>query len=318
MKGLLILLGSGMLATTLAWAQDMPANSAADKETEQSQQTTNSHTYQTSSGIIRGCLSGSAGNYTVTDQNGMQYTVNGPDNQLQASVGHEVEITTRQDQASATSTEGDKMTSSTTNSVQVSKIRDVATTCTAAHPNAASPMENQKSVPDAAESPQPQTMAMLQQEGASAPQQATPPVTSQTPATPQQSTDSAQQATPPASSTTTTSTTTTTTTGQQGTPSTSTNGMTGTQEDQNAQGARQGGMNTNPNAGSAAGTNPSAAPTTSATPSSNSAQQPNTNDQNKPLYERQATDIPWANHSGDNTGTTSTAPPSTTTTPPPQ
>src|ERR1700722_8797473 len=118
MKGLFLLLSSGLLATTLAVAQDMPASSNPD--TSQSKQT--SQSTQTTSGVIRGCLSGSAGNYTITDQNGMQYQINGPDNQLQASVGHEVEVTTRQDQASATTTQGDQTTSSATNSVQVSNI----------------------------------------------------------------------------------------------------------------------------------------------------------------------------------------------------
>lgn len=123
MKGLFVLFGSGLLATTLAVAQDMPANENPDAS--QSKQT--SQTSQTSSGVIRGCLSGSAGNYTITDQNGMQYQINGPDNQLQARVGHEVEVSTRQDQSSQTSTQGDQTTSSAANSVQVSNIRDVAT-----------------------------------------------------------------------------------------------------------------------------------------------------------------------------------------------
>ena len=311
MKGTLILLGSGLLATTLAVAQDMPASSNTDAS--QSKQT--SQSYQTSNGVIRGCLSGSAGNYTITDQNGMQYEVNGPDNQLQASVGHEVELTTRQDQASATSTQGDQTTSSTTNSVQVSNIRDVASTCTKGNSSSTSPTDNEngatpKGTPDAAEPPQPQTIAMLQQEskpdmGAN-PQQTTPPVTSQTPATPGQSTNSTQQPTPPASSTTSDQ--------QSSTPS-STNGMTGSQVDQNAQGARQGEMNTNPNVGSASGANPSSTANSNAAPS-NAQQQPNANDQNKPLYERQATDIPWANHSGQNSGNSGTT--GTTSPPPPQ
>jgi hypothetical protein len=57
--------------------------------------------------------------------------------------------------------------------------------------------------------------------------------------------------------------------------------------------------------------NPQANP--SATPSSaNSATPQPQNDPNKPLYERTATDIPWARHSGSGNTTT------TTTTVPPQ
>jgi hypothetical protein len=296
MKRVLVLLGSGLLATTFAVAQDMPASSNTDAS--QSKQTKQS--YQTSNGVIRGCLSGSAGNYTITDQNGMQYEISGPDNQLQASVGHEVEVMTRQDQASATSAEGDRTTSTTTNSVQVSNVRDVASTCTAAHPDSTSPMHNEngttpKGTPDAAEPPQPQTMAMLQQDskpdaGANSPQQTTPPVTSQTPATPGASTSSAQQATSPSSSGTTT-------TNQQTTTPSNSNGMSGSQVDQSAQGARQGEANANPNAGNANGANPS------------STTNSNANDQNKPLYERPATDVPWANHSGNTSGAAGTSNP---------
>ena len=295
MKTMLTLLGAGLLAATFAVAQDAPATSSESSEAAQTNQTT--QTYQTSNGVIRGCLSGSAGNYTITDQNGTQYTVSGPETQLQASVGHEVELSTRQDQSSQSSAQSGQTTSSTTNTVQASSIRDISSTCTAGHSMSTSPMNNDdqanpKGTPDAAEPPQPQQMAMLQQQeskpdvGTNNPQQTTPPVSSQTPATPGASTSSTQQsatqgaagteATPSTSSTTTSTTSTTTTTNQPA------NTQSGATPDNNQ------GMNN------------------SATP------QANTNDQNKPLYERQATDIPWANHSGNNsanTGNTNTGNP---------
>ena len=62
MKSKLLLLGAALLVTTLAVAQDTP--SADPSPNSQS-----SKTDQTSSSVIRGCLSGSAGNYTITDQN---------------------------------------------------------------------------------------------------------------------------------------------------------------------------------------------------------------------------------------------------------
>ena len=66
-------------------------------------------------------------------------------------------------------------------------------------------------------------------------------------------------------------------------------------------------------------TNPNAVPIS---PESTSPQA-NQSDQNKPLYERQATDVPWRSHSGSsNTTTTVTTNPNasttTTTTTPPQ
>lgn len=275
MKSKLLLLGAALLVTTLAVAQDTP--SADPSPNSQS-----SKTDQTSSSVIRGCLSGSAGNYTITDQNGMQYTIAGPDNQLQARVGHEVEITTHQDQTSESTSQGDQTTARSTNSVQVSDVRDVASTCKAGNSSGTAPM-NDKAVPKGATSTSepPQTMAMLQEQttppagsqeqkpGTTPPQQATPPVSSQTPATSASPTDT----NPPT-----------------GTSPATTNGATGSSVNQGATNS----PTTDPNAVSAS---PNAA-----TPSATQPPPPTADDANKPLYERQATDIPWANHSKDTTG----------------
>ena len=332
MKRMFLLLASGLLASTVALAQDMPS-STSDNGTQDQNTKTSSRTYNSDSSVVRGCLSGSAGNYTLTDQNGMQYTVMGDDTALQGKAGHEVEITTRQDQASETHNQGDNTTSRTTNSIQVSNVRDIAGSCTTSSPMSAPPATEQNgtapnAAPDAAEPPRPQMMAMLQQQSkpdegtnGNMSQQATPPVTSQTPATstaPTSNTPAAAETAP--NSQTTTSTSTTTTTQQQTNTSPANNsGMTESEANHDAQAARQGELNTNPQTGDTTGrgvnnqgvnnpstTNPNAVPSSpnSATPSSNTQQpQANSNDQNKPLYERQATDIPWANQSGGNTGT---------------
>ena len=42
---------------------------------------------------IQGCLSGSAGSYTVTDQSGKNYKLQGDTSKLSEHVGHEVRIT---------------------------------------------------------------------------------------------------------------------------------------------------------------------------------------------------------------------------------
>jgi len=273
MKSMFLLLGAGLLVTTLAVAQDAPSADASPNSQS-------SKTYQTSSNVIRGCLSGSAGNYTVTDQNGMQYSIAGPDNQLAARVGHEIEITTRQDQSSESNSQGDQATAKSTNSVQVSDVRDISSTCKTVGSTGA-PMNDDRSSPKGSTSTSepPQMMAMLQEQsapnagmqeqkpGTTTQQQATPPVTSQTPAT---------SASPTA-------------TGQQAGTSPANPSSTAAGSDANNQGVN------NPST-----TDPNAAPS-SATPSN--AQQPpqaNGDDANKPLYERQATNIPWANHSGNN------------------
>lgn len=298
MKAMFILLGSGLLATTLVVAQDAP--SASGSSSAQSQ----TKTHETSSSVIRGCLSGSNGNYTITDQNGMQYAINGPDNQLAARVGHEVEVSTHPDTSSEAASQGDQTTAHSSNSVQVSDIRDVSSRC---HMGAStSPMNSSpKGAPDAAEPPQPQTMAMLQQESApdagtheqqqngTAPQQTSPPVTSQTPATPTGGANGS-------------------TTGQAPATSPGNNaGMTGSEANHDAQAARQGELNTNPNTGDTSGRGNNQGANNSSTTSPNAAaaspnsgtSQSSADDANKPLYERQATDIPWANQGSGSSGT---------------
>jgi len=84
--------------------------------------------------------------------------------------------------------------------------------------------------------------------------------------------------------------------------------MTANQANGSAQAARQGEMNANPHTGTTTGTtNPNAASTSPNTATSSNAQQSQANcRQTKPLYECQATDIPWAQSSAGN----STPPPS--------
>jgi hypothetical protein len=259
MKQILLLLGFGVLAAMVALAQDAAGTGAATNSQDQSQTKTQPTTTRTN--VIRGCLSGSTGNYTVTDPNGMQYQVSGDDATLRSMVGREVEITLSEDRSSEDSTQAGGTATHTSNAVQASNVRAVASSCKT-HAGMANPAGNSaspSSAPD--ERPAPQMMSMLQQQSApgqdnqsqngSAPQvQSTPPVTSQTPAT---------QASP----------------------------TTGSENNQPA-------------------TSPNAMPTSpnSATPSSNSQPpQSNANDANKPLYERQATDVPWANSSGRNAST---------------
>lgn len=256
MKRILLLLGFGVLAGTIAFAQDAAGSSASTNSQDQTTQTrTQSSTTRTN--VIRGCLSGSTGNYTVTDPNGRQYEVTGDDATLRSMVGREVEMTVSEDRSSDDSTQASGTSTHASNAVQATNVRAVASTCTnpagAAAPSGSSGTQDER--------PAPQMMAMLQQQSApgqdnasqngSAPQpQATPPVTSQTPATSASPTQGREVNNPPT---------------------------------------------TAPNAASAS--------PNSATPSSNSQQSQANCAQTKPLYECQATDIPWAKPSGGNNGT---------------
>ncbi len=303
-----------LLAVGFAIAQDTPGAAIPPKSENQNSQMS-SQSSATPATVVRGCVSGSAGNFTLTDQNGMQYKLVGDDTALQSKVGHEVEVNGSENQSSEASSQGGEATAHASNSIQVAGVRDVASSCGLGRSNGSQPMsdssgENPKETPTTSEPatpPQPQLIAMLQQSSTATsgaqstnnpPQEASPPVTSQTPAAPSSPTGAnSQVGNSPANNT----------------------GMTESQANHDAQAARQGELNSNPQNGETTGrgvnnqgvnnpstTNPNAVPS-----SPNSASpQSNTNDQNKPLYERQATDIPWANTTTNgNTGGNGTNPP---------
>jgi len=307
MKRIFLLLGAGFLSAGLAFAQDMPSSSTENPSQEQG--TNQTYRYENSS-MVRGCLSGSVGNYTLTDQNGVQYTVVGGDSGLQSKVGHEVEITTKQNESSQVSTQENGTTTRTTNSIQVADVRDISASCNVGSsvttPSQPDNGMNPKGTPESDKPPEPKMIAMLQQSAAGTAQQSTgspaqqtsPPVSSQTPAAPSSPTGANSQV---------------------GNSPANNSGMTESEANHDAQAARQGELNANPQNGQTTGrgvnnqgvnnpssTSPNAVPTSpnSASPSSNTQQpQTNANDQNKPLYERQATHIPWANQPGGNTNT---------------
>lgn len=65
-------------------------------------QTTTTQTTETSSGnSIEGCLSGSAGNWTLTDQSGKTYQLSGDTSKLSDHVGHQIRVTGTDNSSSA-------------------------------------------------------------------------------------------------------------------------------------------------------------------------------------------------------------------------
>src|ERR1043166_6709597 len=67
-------------------------------------QTTTTQTTETSSGnSIEGCLSGSAGNWTLTDQSGKTYQLSGDTSKLSDHVGHQIRVTGTDNSSSASS-----------------------------------------------------------------------------------------------------------------------------------------------------------------------------------------------------------------------
>jgi hypothetical protein len=84
-----------------------PAQQPAAPDTSSTTtQTTTTQTTQTSSdsgNSIEGCLSGSAGNWTLTDQSGKTYQLSGDTSKLSDHVGHQVRIMGTDNSSSASS-----------------------------------------------------------------------------------------------------------------------------------------------------------------------------------------------------------------------
>lgn len=270
-----------LLAGAIGVAQTAMGGSSRDQDTAAAN--------QSAGAALRGCLSGSAGNYTLTDHNGTIYHLVGGESQLQGSVGHEVEITgTPGAQRTGSS---DDMAANTASSFEVSASHEVAARCdhgsgTGSMGTDAQPMtehppstdQQPKGAPGEGAPPQPEPhlMAMLQQ-----------------PTSPDNSSQSSSTAASPAST-------------ENQSPPNGSMANTPVTSQTPAEPASPTGANsqlgrgtTNP---SAVGTQPAQSDTNT---SSNAATSPQStqSDQNKPLYERQATDVPWASHSGSTTTT---------------
>ncbi len=82
---MVVVSSSLLLAGTMCMAQAEMGGSSQDHN--------GSVMGQAAGGRLQGCLSGSADNYTLTDENGAIYHLVGNDMELQKAVGHEVELT---------------------------------------------------------------------------------------------------------------------------------------------------------------------------------------------------------------------------------
>ncbi len=261
-----------LLAGAMGMAQSAMSGGSQDQEIAAAN--------QSAGAALRGCLSGSAGNYTLTDHNGTIYHLVGGEAQLQSSVGHEVEITGTPDAQRAGAS--DDVAANTASSFQVTGAREVAARCdhgsgtgtmgTDSQPMTERPPstdQQPKGAPGEGAPPQPEPhlMAMLQQPGATDMGSQSNSTSSSPSSSDSQNRQNGSMANTPVTSQT---------------PA----GPTGTT-------SQPGSGTTTP---SAVGTQPAQTGTATTTQS--------TNDQNKPLYERQATDVPWASHSGTTTTTT--------------
>jgi len=80
---------------------------------------------------VEGCLSGSSGNFTLTDKNGMSYQLTGDTAKLSEHVGHEVKIT-GMSTSGAGAAGGESASSSgagANSTIQVTSVKHISKTC---------------------------------------------------------------------------------------------------------------------------------------------------------------------------------------------
>src|ERR1700758_854202 len=112
-----------LLGVTWAAAQNYPSQTSPS-------QTTPSHKSSNSGGqtSVQGCLSGSDGNYTLTDKNGTTYQLMGDTSKLSEHVGHEVKITgtAAASSSGAASESGAAHAGAASQTLQVSSVKHIA------------------------------------------------------------------------------------------------------------------------------------------------------------------------------------------------
>ena len=118
------------LLLSVVWIQ---AQQYPDKESSQSSKT------KSAEKTIQGCLQGSDGNFTLTDDAGKSYQIQGDTSKLADHVGHEVQITgtasTSTSQSESTSRSPEAGTASSTShqrTIELQDIKHISKTCKSA------------------------------------------------------------------------------------------------------------------------------------------------------------------------------------------
>jgi len=139
-----ILMGAAlMLCTAMALAQDTPS-SGASSQSGASPSSSDQATASAGTNTVQGCLSGTSGNYMLTDASGVMYQLTGDESQLSANVNKEVEVTgTAGAKASASANSPDTSApgSSTSGSASGTSGSSGSSTGASANANAAKSLE---------------------------------------------------------------------------------------------------------------------------------------------------------------------------------
>ena len=136
MRKLFLLISVLLLGLSWAVAQDSSTGSQGSNGSAQSSDSSAGNSGQSSrtgSGqmTVEGCLSGSSGNFTLTDKNGTAYQLTGDTAKLSEHVGHEVKVTGTSG-AAGTGASGSTETSASGaggQSLQVTSLKHISKTC---------------------------------------------------------------------------------------------------------------------------------------------------------------------------------------------
>ena len=123
------------MTRTLLLALTLLVSAAWVEAQDQYPQTGSSQTGATASGqtTVEGCLQHSDGNYTLTDNAGTTYQLQGANSKLKAHVGHEVQITGSTMSGATSTTTGTQ--TGTQSPLMVESVKHISKTCKSANTN---------------------------------------------------------------------------------------------------------------------------------------------------------------------------------------
>ena len=111
---------------------DSGSKASTSSDTGMSQTKSDTGMSQTNAGgdWVEGCLGGSDGNYTLTDQSGTSYRLTGDTAKLSEHIGHQVKVSGTKSSATATgSSDTMGQTGGSQQAIQVTSVKHVAKTC---------------------------------------------------------------------------------------------------------------------------------------------------------------------------------------------
>src|SRR5579864_3314918 len=131
MRRLLLLLSVLLLGACWAVAQDTTSQTNSNSGETSASSGQNSSATSSGATTVQGCLSGSSGNFTLTDKNGNTYQLTGDTAKLSEHVGHEVKVTGTSSSASTASGGTAPATAGAAGSqtLEVSSVKHISKTC---------------------------------------------------------------------------------------------------------------------------------------------------------------------------------------------